>query len=180
MLAFGRFFLGTVGLATLVYEYTLWPVLRSLGRLFWSFSIFGRFESLVARMSPGLVVAAFFLPLCAVSISLKFGEFWLFEHGHIVTGVASALIVKVWGVSFSARLFEIARPKMLEVAWFNRLYGIFERARTWVLSQPVCQKALVHLHRLSNFKASLKHRLHAIMPQRQAEASGIPENHKLS
>ena len=49
---------------------------------------------------------------------MNLGEVWLFVHGHMALGMLLVVLAKVVGVAFSARLSSIARPKMMQVAWF--------------------------------------------------------------
>ncbi|MDN3568878.1 hypothetical protein QWZ14_31255 [Paeniroseomonas aquatica] len=122
-----------VPLAILVVllEATVWRWLTALGRVLSRLAVFAALERLVARLSPRMVVAAFVLPFLAFIPLLKFGELWLFLHGHLVLGVLLLVAAKVVGVAFSARLFEIARPKMLQVPRFAWAYGHGLRAWAW-------------------------------------------------
>ncbi|MDB5373597.1 MAG: hypothetical protein JWP04_2239 [Belnapia sp.] len=104
-------------------EATVWRWLTALGQTLSRLAVFAALERLVARLSPRAVVAAFALPFLAFIPLLKLGELWLFLHGHVVLGVLLLVAAKVVGVAFSARLFAIARPKMLQVPSFAWVYG---------------------------------------------------------
>ncbi len=107
-----------LALAAVLLEATLWRWLMALGQALSRLPVFALAERLVARLSPRMVVVVFVLPFLAVIPLLKLGELWLFLHGHFVLGVLLLLGAKVLGVAFSARLFAIARPKMLQVPAF--------------------------------------------------------------
>ena len=136
-----------------VLEATVWRWLTALGRVLARLAPFAALERLVARLSPRMVVAVFALPFLAFIPLLKFGEIWLFLHGHVVLGVLLLVGAKVVGVAFSARLFEIARPKMLQVPAFAWAYG--HAVRLWAAchalleSLPAWVATREFLHRLS-------------------------------
>ena len=135
-----------------VLEATVWRWLTALGHGLARLAPFAALERLVARLSPRMVVAVFALPFLAFIPLLKFGEIWLFLHGHVVLGVLLLVGAKVVGVAFSARLFEIARPKMLQVPAFAWAYG--HAVRLWAAchglleSLPAWVAARAFLHHL--------------------------------
>lgn len=149
-----RFAMIVAAILVVAFEETIWRLAKAIGRVVWSVSIFAAFERLIAGLSPGAVVAAFMIPLVAVSITLKFGEFWLFEHGHLATGLVAVLLIKVLGVSFSARLFEVAKPKMLQVAWFAWTYRRIVGIRSWLAVQPGVREAVAGYHRVHDAAAA--------------------------
>ena len=112
-----------LALVAVLLEATLWRWLTALGHALSNLPVFALVERVVARLSPRMVVVVFVLPFLAVIPILKLGELWLFLHGHVVLGVLLLLAAKVVGVAFSARLFAIARPKMLQVPSFAWAYG---------------------------------------------------------
>ncbi len=112
-----------LALVAVLLETTVWRWLTALGRVLSRLPVFAVLERLVARLSPRMVVVVFVLPFLAIIPLLKLGELWLFLHGHFVLGVVLLLAAKVVGVAFSARLFAIARPKMLQVPSFAWAYG---------------------------------------------------------
>jgi hypothetical protein len=114
-----------------VLETTVWRGLTALGRVLGRFAFFARLERLVERLSPGAVVAVFVLPFVPIIPLLKFVEIWLILHHHFVWAAVAIVGVKVAGAAFSTRIFAIARPKMLQVRWFARLYA----GTTWLLDR---------------------------------------------
>ncbi|RYJ02607.1 MAG: hypothetical protein EON47_06940 [Acetobacteraceae bacterium] len=141
-----------LAILVVAFEATIWRWLTALGRVLARLAPFAALERLVARLSPRMVVATFVLPFAAFIPVLKFGELWLFLHGHFVLGVMLLVAAKVIGVAFSARLFEIARPKMLQVPAFAWAYG--HAMRLWAAchalleSLPAWVAARAFVHRL--------------------------------
>jgi hypothetical protein len=112
-----------VALVVVLLETTVWRWLTALGRVLGRLAFFAWLERLVGRLSPNAVVAVFVLPFIPIIPLLKFSEFWLIRHHHFVWAAIVIVGTKVVGAAFSTRVFAIARPKMLQVAWFARLYG---------------------------------------------------------
>jgi hypothetical protein len=141
-----------LALVAVLLESTLWRWLTAFGHVLARLPVFAVLEHLVARLSPRMVVVVFVLPFLAVIPLLKLGELWLFLHGHFVLGVALLLAAKVVGVAFSARLFAIARPKMLQVPSFAWAYGgavrLLSYGHTVLESIPAWVATRAFLHRL--------------------------------
>lgn len=104
-------------------EVTLWAWLSALGRLLARLPLFAALERLVARLSPGAVIAIFVLPFIPIIPLLKLGELWLLREGHFIWAAIVILGTKLVGAAFSTRVFAIAKPKMMQVAWFAWAYG---------------------------------------------------------
>lgn len=112
-----------LAVGVVLFEATIWRWLTALGHALSRLAFFAALERLVERLSPRAVVVVFVLPFLAFIPLLKLGELWLFLHGHLVLGVLLLAAAKTVGVAFSARLFTIARPKMLLVPAFAWSYG---------------------------------------------------------
>ncbi|MBL6456075.1 hypothetical protein JMJ55_12130 [Belnapia sp. T6] len=141
-----------LAVAFVLLERVVWRPLTALGHLLSRLPVFALLEGAVARLSPRAVVAVFVLPFLFFIPLLKFGELWLFLHGHVVLGVLLLVGAKVVGVAFSARLFAIARPKMLQVRSFAWAYGhavrLLELGHAWLERIPAWVAARAFLHRL--------------------------------
>lgn len=142
-----------LALVAVLLESTVWRWLSALGRALSRLPVFAVLERLVARLSPRMVVVVFVLPFLATIPLLKLGELWLFLHGHFVLGVALLLAAKVVGVAFSARLFAIARPKMLQVpsfAWaYERAVRLLAYGHAVLEGIPAWLAARAFVHRLA-------------------------------
>lgn len=112
-----------VAIVVVLLEATVWRWLTALGRVLARLAVFAALERLVERLSPGAVVAVFVLPFIPIIPLLKLGELWLIRHHHFVWAAIVIAGAKVVGAAFSTRVFAIARPKMLQIRWFARLYG---------------------------------------------------------
>jgi hypothetical protein len=61
---------------------------------------------------------------------------WLLMHEYWMTAVTTILFAKLLGVGVTAFIFDVTRPKLLEMAWFEKLYE-------WVLGLRAKCNALV-------------------------------------
>lgn len=113
-----------IALPLALLEVTLWSWLTALGRQLARLPVFAWLERLVARLSPNAVVAVFVLPFVPLVPLLKVLELWLLREGHFLWAAVVILGAKVVGAAFSTRVFAIARPKMMQVAWFARAHGV--------------------------------------------------------
>jgi len=141
-----------LAVGVVLFEATIWRWLTALGHALSRLAFFAALERLVERLSPRAVVVVFVLPFLAFIPLLKLGELWLFLHGHLVLGVLLLAAAKTVGVAFSARLFAIARPKMLLVPAFAWSYGHLLRLLAYghavLEAMPAWVAARAFLHRV--------------------------------
>ena len=116
-----------LALLLVLVEVTLWRLLSWLGEKLERLSIFVALERLVARLSPGWVVAVFVLPFVPAIPLLKVLEFWMLAHHHYIWAAVLIIGGKVVGAAFATRVYAIARPKMLQVRWFARADAFVSR-----------------------------------------------------
>lgn len=120
-------------------------------------------ERLIERLPPwatALVIAAPDLVL----VPIKLGGLWLSAKGKVILGMSIFLTAKVLGVVLTVFLFELCRPKLMQMAWFAKVYDWFVRARAWahVQTEPARQM-LAHLkQRVLSDESSFARRLAAL------------------
>ena len=85
---------------------------------------------LVDRLSPQATLVVFVVPFI-VLLPLKFLEFWFLAHRQWVATIAVLVLAKLVGLGVTAFIFEATKDKLLQMAWFRRLYEFFEWARHW-------------------------------------------------
>jgi hypothetical protein len=126
----------------------------------------------VAQLSPPatLVVAA--IPLLALSVPLKFLELYAIATGQWLLAILVLLFVKLVGVGVTAFIFDATRDKLLQMAWFARMYDWFVWARDWAHAQidPVIVRTRRYLRLLKPDRASRFLRLFMRMRRRMQRA----------
>ena len=70
---------------------------------------------------------------------LKLVGFWLLTHEYWLSAILTIIFAKFLGVGVTAFIFDVTRPKLLEMAWFETLYEfvIGLRARAMALVDPI-------------------------------------------
>lgn len=70
-----------------------------------------------------------------VLIPAKLLGIWLLARGQLIAGIGLFILAKSVGVVLTVFLFEICRPKLMEMAWFAKAYGWFVATRAWAHAQ---------------------------------------------
>ena len=97
----------------------------------------------VHSLSPSTTLFIFVIP--AISLfPLKLIGLWLLTHDYWLSAFSLILFAKFVGVGLTAFLFDVTRPKLMQMRWFQRLYDfvIALRAKATALVEPVKQRAL--------------------------------------
>jgi hypothetical protein len=66
-------------------------------------------------------LAIFLLPTLLL-LPVKLLALWLIGHGKVLGGTLVILTAKVVGTAIVARLFNLTRDTLMQLAWFARLY----------------------------------------------------------
>jgi hypothetical protein len=117
-----------------LFEAWLWDCLkpivaRIVGLIPWGW-VKPALIRLVDRLSPQATLAVFVIPFI-VLLPLKFLEFWFLAHRQWVAAVLVLVLAKLVGLGVTAFIFEVTKDKLLQMAWFRRLYAFFVWARDW-------------------------------------------------
>jgi hypothetical protein len=97
----------------------------------------------VDTLSPAMTLIVFFVPVIPL-FPLKLVGLWLLTHEYWLSAVATIIFAKFVGVGVTAFIFDVTRPKLLEMPWFERLYEFIMglRAKAAALVEPVKQRIL--------------------------------------
>lgn len=76
----------------------------------------------VDTLSPAMTLIVFIVPVIPL-FPLKLVGLWLLTHEYWVSAIATIVFAKFVGVGVAAFLFDVTRSKLLEMAWFEKLYG---------------------------------------------------------
>jgi hypothetical protein len=89
----------------------------------------------VDTLSPAMTLIVFIVPVLPL-FPLKLVGLWLLTHEYWASAVFTILFAKFLGVGVTAFIFDVTRPKLLEMGWFERLYE-------WILALRARAKELV-------------------------------------
>jgi len=85
---------------------------------------------LIDRLSPQATLVVFVIPFI-VLLPLKFLEFWFLAHRQWMASIMVLVLAKLVGLGVTAFIFEVTKDKLLQRAWFRRLYEFCLWARDW-------------------------------------------------
>jgi hypothetical protein len=108
----------------------------------------------IAHLSPPVTLIVFVVPVLLL-LPLKVLGLWLLAHGFWLGALAVLALAKLAGLGVTAFIFEITRPKLLQMAWFRRVYDgvmwLLDRAHALV--DPVKRRVKLWLRLFSPRRA---------------------------
>jgi hypothetical protein len=96
------------------------------------------FAERVDTLSPAMTLIVFIVPVIPL-FPLKLVGLWLLTHEYWISAILTIIFAKFLGVGVAAFIFDVTRPKLLEMQWFETLYEfIIElRAKASALVDPI-------------------------------------------
>ena len=85
-----------------------------------------------------MTLIVFIVPVILL-FPLKLFGLWLLTHEYWISAVTMMVFAKFLGVGVTAFIFDVTRPKLLEMQWFERLYELVLalRAKAAELVNPI-------------------------------------------
>ena len=85
-----------------------------------------------------MTLIVFFVPVISL-FPLKLVGLWLLAHEYWISAILTILFAKFLGVGVAAFVFDVTRPKLLEMGWFETLYDfiIALRSKATALVDPI-------------------------------------------
>jgi len=110
-----------------VFEAWLWEHLRPLVAAIVNVIAWDRLKMRLARLidwlPPWAVLIVFVIPFI-VLLPLKFLEVYFLVHRQWLGAIFVLVVAKLLGLGVTAFIFDVTRPKLLQMAWFRRLYEL--------------------------------------------------------
>src|SRR5258705_7892817 len=108
-----------------LFEAWLWERLRPLvawvvGLVRWD-RLKARLAAAIERLPPYPTLLVFLVPV-ALLLPLKLLGLWMLAHGSWLGAMAVLALAKVVSLGVTAFIFELTRPKLLELNWFRGCY----------------------------------------------------------
>ncbi|SRR6266508_2639909 len=82
----------------------------------------------IARLPPAATLIVFIVPVLLL-LPLKFLGLWMLAHGLWLGALGVLALAKVVSLGVTAFIFDLTRPKLLQLAWFRWLY---EHVMVWL------------------------------------------------
>jgi hypothetical protein len=106
------------------------PVVAALVALLPLKTIKAKTAAAIEGLPPAATLVVFLVPI-GILLPVKIMALWLLHGGHWAAGVGVLVFAKLAGLGVTAFVFEITRPKLLQLAWFARLYALVMRGLAW-------------------------------------------------
>lgn len=92
----------------------------------------------IGTLSPALTLIVFVVPAILL-FPLKLLGLWLLAHEYWVSAITTMLFAKFLGLGVTAFIFDVTRPKLLQMQWFAKLYEwvLALRAKAAELVNPI-------------------------------------------
>ena len=131
-----------------IVERIAWPQLRE------------RIAAWIDRLPPTATLIVFLVPVLLL-LPLKFLAVWMMAHGKWLGAVFTLFVAKTASMGVTAFIFEMTRPKLLQLDWFRRLY---ERVLVWLdwahrMVDPITVRIRAYLRLFSPRRAGRTMRL---------------------
>ncbi len=119
-----------VAAVIVLFEELIWDKITDLvawlARMRWV----ARLEAWVATLGPYPTLALFAVPILTL-LPIKIVALYLIAHGRVGLGILVVVLAKVSGTAISARLFVIAKPKLMTFPTFVLVYNQVVRFKHW-------------------------------------------------
>jgi hypothetical protein len=92
----------------------------------------------IDALSPAMTLIVFVVPFILL-FPIKLVGLWLFMHHCWASAVLMVVFAKLLGVGVTAFIFDVTRPKLLQMGWFRSFYNlvISLRGRARELVEPI-------------------------------------------
>jgi hypothetical protein len=89
-------------------------------------------------LSPAMTLIVFIVPVIPL-FPLKMFGLWLLANEYWVSAVLILVFAKFLGVGVAAFIFDVTRPKLLQMVWFQKLYDwvMAVRAKAHAIVDPI-------------------------------------------
>jgi len=97
----------------------------------------------VDTLSPAMTLIVFIVPVIPL-FPLKMFGLWLLANEYWVSAVLILAFAKFLGLGVAAFIFDVTRPKLLQMAWFQKLYDwvMMLRAKARAMVDPIKRRIL--------------------------------------
>lgn len=92
----------------------------------------------VDALSPAMTLIVFIVPVLPL-FPLKLVGLWLLANEYWLSAIVILVFAKFLGLGVTAFVFDVTRPKLLQLPWFEKLYGrvIALREKARAIVEPI-------------------------------------------
>jgi hypothetical protein len=112
----------------------------------------GALVGLISGLSPPATLVVFSIPFFLL-MPVKFLEVWLIVTQQWIAATVVLVLAKLVGVGITAFIFEATKDRLLQMAWFRRVYDFFIWLRAWAHRKvdPIARRLRKWRHVLRHF-----------------------------
>ncbi|MBF0562895.1 MAG: hypothetical protein HQL37_12955 [Alphaproteobacteria bacterium] len=114
----------------ILFEDFVWNKVTALTAIVARWQLVVRLERWVLARGRYTTLALFTVPIACL-IPVKLVALYLIASGHLMTGILVIVAAKVTGTAVSARLFVIAKPKLMTFETFRTVYAKVLEFKAW-------------------------------------------------
>lgn len=93
-----------------------------------------RLAAAIERLPPWATLLVFVIPV-ALLFPIKLLGLWMLAHGSWLGALAVLGLAKLIGMGVTAFIFEVTRPKLMQMGWFRWLYARVLAGLSWAHRQ---------------------------------------------
>jgi hypothetical protein len=129
-----------------------------------------RLAAAIERLPPAATLVVFIIPAILL-FPLKLAGLWMLAHGSWFGAMAVLALAKVVSMGVTAFIFEVTKPKLLQLGWFRWLYERVLAGLAWAHRQvdPIKQRMRAWTH---EFVAPVLRRLRSLIWLLKPQRSG--------
>jgi len=118
------------------------PIVARVAGLFPWAKLKGKLARLIEDLPPWATLFVFVVPFIAM-LPLKFLEVYFLTTHDWLGAISVIIFVKLVGLGVTAFIFDVTRDKLLQMAWFRRMYGWILGLRDWAygITEPMQERA---------------------------------------
>lgn len=121
-----------------LFEAWLWshlaPVVAWIVNLVSLPALKARLAAWIERLAPSATLFVFLVPVVLL-FPIKLLGLWMLAHGSWLGAMATLALAKVVSMGVTAFIFEVTRPKLLQLPWFRWLYDRVLAGLAWAHRQ---------------------------------------------
>jgi hypothetical protein len=88
----------------------------------------------IEKLPPAATLVVFLIPVLLL-LPIKLLGFWMLAHGSWLGAMATLALAKVVSMGVTAFIFDVTRPKLLQLAWFRWVYERVMAGLAWAHRQ---------------------------------------------
>jgi hypothetical protein len=130
----GRFILIVLASLWIMFEEWVWDTIMAVMEIVGRLKLVKRFENLLARQNPYLLLSLFLFPFL-IMIPAKIYGLYLVAEGKTLRGILIFVLAKGFITAFVTRLFFVSKDKLMQIKSFAASYYWVKEKKDWLYAE---------------------------------------------